>query len=88
MLTRFAAEENWHLEDLGAQLPLHNGRRVFWLELHRDSIEVDVNNIGRENLVLVWFYELKEKADFDGPVSRLEEALRQGWPNIHPYTGL
>jgi len=90
---QFAETAGFSVFDNGAVLPPkpNDGRRIFYLILksERDaSIEVDVTNIRKENEILVGLYKLKPNSAFDTIESKLEQALRESWPDIAPYRGL
>ncbi|NEU98168.1 ribonuclease E inhibitor RraB [Bradyrhizobium uaiense] len=87
-LIQFAQSEGFEVDDIGAQMPSKGGRRVFWLNLHKRTMEVEILNIRKADSMFIWIYELEPNVEFKAEVSKLQEVLRVKWPDLAPYRGL
>ena len=87
IVERFAEQNAFVVNDVGANLPPKNGRKSLYLVLNKNhSIELLVTDFLVQNQFFIAFYEFSPTPEFDHIVADFESRLNERWPNkLTPY---
>jgi hypothetical protein len=87
VLSRFATAEGFTTND-DAEPPPAGWRGVFYLILNRDDgVEVHVSNVREPLEVLIFIYQRQIVRDIEPVVLKLQNVVRDRWPDLASYAG-